>query len=210
MSVSQVEKFVNEAIALNYCWDRISLFGGEPTLHPQFFEIVDALKPYKAFNPDCYIDLVTNGAGHKVKSVLARLPNWVKVQNSEKTEGKESYPFGTYNIAPVDTVGFRFFSDYSKGCRIIESCFGLGLSMFGYYPCSPCMHVDRVFGFNIGIKQLSSVTDGALRAQMAILCRYCGWFKHPDLSTTVVEKISRSWQKVYAEYKRQKPVLSRY
>jgi hypothetical protein len=209
MSVEQIEKFVNEAIELKYYWNRVSLFGGEPTLHPQFFEILGVLKRYKDFNPDSLIDVVSNGAGDKVKSVLAKLPDWVSVECSEKEEKEESFPFGTYNVAPIDTLAYRFLSDFSKGCPIVALCYGLELSRYGYYPSSPCMHVDRVFGFDIGIKKLSQVNEQALRAQMKILCRYCGWFKK---STDIIltERMSPSWKKAYAEYKKQKPKLSLY
>jgi hypothetical protein len=208
-SVEQAEKFVKEAIELRYFWDRISLFGGEPTLHPRFFDILDVLKRYKDFNPDCVIDVVTNATGGKVNSILAALPSWVSVECSKKEEGREIYPFGSYNLAPIDLPAYKFFCDFSKGCPIIAGCYGLGLSRYGYYPSSPCMHVDRVFGFDIGIKKLSQVNEKALRAQMKVLCRYCGWFK---LYSGIIcaEKISGSWRKAYAEYKKQKPRLSLY
>jgi len=209
MSVEQIEKFIKEAIDLKYYWNRISLFGGEPTLHPRFFEIVGALKRYKDFNPDCIIDVVTNGAGERVKSVLSKLPAWLSVENTMKKEGQESHPFGSYNIAPIDCPQYRFFTDFSKGCWRLSFCYGLELSMYGYYPCSPCMGVDRVFGFDIGIKKLSLVTEKALREQMKILCRYCGWFREP---TEIIwtEKMSLVWKRAYLEYKRQKPKLSLY
>jgi len=209
MSVEQIERFVQEAIDLKYYWDRISLFGGEPTLHPQFFEILGALKRYKDFNPDCIIDVITNGAGERVNSVLSKLPGWLAVENTGKVEGQNSHPFGSYNIAPIDCLPYRFFTDFAKGCSRVSFCYGLELSMYGYYPCSPCMGVDRVFGFDIGIKKLSLVSEKALREQMKILCQYCGWFREP---TEIIwkEKISHAWKRAYAEYKKQRPKLSLY
>lgn len=210
MSVEQIEKFVQEAIDLKYYWDRISLFGGEPTLHPQFFEIVDALKRYKDFNPECIVDIITNGVGDKVKSVLSELPEWIAIVNSKKQEGQQSHLFGTFNVAPIDCKSYRYFTDFSKGCRLMEYCNGLALSMHGYYPNTSCaMGVDRIFGFDVGIKKLSLVTEKSLRDQMRILCKYCGLFREPfDLVRK--PKMSPSWKKAYSDYKKKKPELSLY
>ena len=209
MTVGQMEKFVNEAINLKYHWDQIFLTGGEPTLHPQFFEILDVLKQYKDFNPKSEILLETNGAGTKVQSVLKKLPVWISVNNSNKNEGKNSYAFFNYNIAPIDTLAYRF-SDFSKGCGRLSGCYGLCATMYGYYPCSPCMNVARVFGFDIGIKKLSLVTEKGLRKQLKILCKYCGWFKELQGEIILTEKMSRSWKRAFTEYRKQKPKLCLY
>jgi hypothetical protein len=209
MTIGQIKKILNEAINLRYYWNYIFLTGGEPTLHPQFFEILDALKEYKDFNPTCDIVLETNGAGNKVQAVLEKLPDWVLVAGSNKEENQNSYAFGTYNIAPIDTLRYRF-SDFSKGCSRLNDCYGLCATMYGYYPCSPCMNVARVFGFDIGIKDLSLVNEKALREQMIILCKYCGWFKEWLGRVVSTEKVSPSWKRAFAEYRKQKPKMSLY
>lgn len=210
ISVEQIEKFVQEAIDLKYYWDKISLSGGETTLHPQVFEIFDALKRYKDFNPECVIDIITNGAGDKVKSVLSELPEWIEIINSKKQEGQQRHLFGTFNVAPIDCKSYRYLTDFSKGCRIIEYCNGLALSKYGYYPNTPCaLGVDRVFGFDVGIKKLSLVTEKALGDQMKILCRYCGFFREP-FELVRKPKMSPSWKKAYSDYKKKKPELSLY
>src|SRR3989338_5929729 len=77
MSVSQVESFVNESIGLNWNWKVINILGGEPTLHPQFFEILEMIKKYKLFNPNSEITLATNGHGEIVKKRLLEVPSWI-------------------------------------------------------------------------------------------------------------------------------------
>jgi hypothetical protein len=210
MSLDQIEKFVREAIELEYYWNKINLTGGEPTLHPQIFEIFDALEKYKNFNPDCEFVLVSNGVGEKVESILSKLPKWVVIANSKKEEGKQSNVFIPFNMAPIDSKIYSRFADFSKGCQMLEDCQGLALSKYGYYPTSPCvLGIDRVLGFDIGIKKLSLVDETALRDQMRILCKYCGIFKRPyELITK--PKMSPSWKKAYSRYKKQKPTLSRY
>ena len=186
------------------------LTGGEPTLHLHFFKMLEVLKLYKRFNPECQIFLETNGAGDKVQLVLKTVPNWVTIWNSNKNEGKAVYDFVTYHVAPIDMIKYDSLTDFSKGCRRVSEHYGLCVSMYGYYPHSPCMSVDRVFGFNIGIKDLSLVTAKALRGQMKILCKYCGWFNVDQKAIVSVEKMSRSWKKALTDYRKQKPKLSLY
>lgn len=213
LSIEQIEKFVDSAKKLKYDWDFIRLRGGEPTLHPQFLECIEIIKKYKDFNPHCKIVLVTNGAGEEVKAVLAKIPNWIHVTHGNMLRPKEEKrydyaSFNTYNEAPIDLWYYKF-EDFTKGCYRIKECYGLALSRYGYYPCSPGANVDRVFGFDIGIKELSLVDEKALRNQMKILCRYCGHFKEPNYCTAE-EKVSASWEKAYKRYKKQEIKLSLY
>lgn len=209
MTVQQMESIVEEAVALEYYWDRIILTGGEATTHPQFFELLQVLERYRAFHPDCRFTLETNGVGKKVQSVLDRLPSWVSVNNSNKEQGQQSYAFVSYYVAPADILAYKF-SDFSKGCSRLDSTYGLCATMYGYYPCSPCMNVARVFGLDVGIQKLSMVTEEALREQMKVLCKYCGWFKERPDEEIDTEQISRSWRKALAKYKDRKPALTWY
>jgi len=43
MSVEQIQKFINESVDNNVKWERIRVMGGEPTLHPDIFEILNLL-----------------------------------------------------------------------------------------------------------------------------------------------------------------------
>lgn len=204
MSCEQIEKFVNESIKLNWEWKRIRLMGGEPTLHPHFFKILKIVRAYKDFNPRCVIEISTNGYGIKVNEVLSKLPNWVNVRNSKKESN--IHEFSSYNMAPIDLEEFKN-ADFSKGCWVTETC-GLGLTKYGYYPCGPGASADRIFGFNIGLKKLSSVNDLTLKNQLKLLCKYCGHYKdNYDAERITEEKMSVSWQKAYEKYKKRKPNL---
>jgi hypothetical protein len=210
MSLKQIKKFVDEAINLNYRWDSIKLRGGEPTLHPNILDILKILKKYKNFHPESKIILLTNGIGEKVNKVLSSLPDWICIQNSYKESGKYDYSFfNSYNVAPIDLFWYELTNDFSKGCIRLEVCHGLALSRYGYYPCTNGANVDRVFGFNIGIKNLSSANENALRTQMKTLCKYCGHYK---LTNDLIreEKMSKSWKRIYQDYKLHKPELSLY
>lgn len=207
MSVEQIKRFVNESIKLNWRWENIRLIGGEPTLHPQLFEILKILKRYKDLNPKCGIELSTNGLGTKVNEVLSKLPDWVIVANSNKESGIPK--FSSYNTAPIDLEKYKK-GDFSKGCPIITIC-GLGLNRYGYYACGPGASVDRVFGFDIGEKKLQLMNNSVLKNQLKILCRYCGHFKDIYGAEKISgREISDSWEEAYEKYKKRRPKLDVY
>ena len=213
MTVGQMKKFVAESIELDWKWEYIGLIGGEPTLHPDFIKILEIVKQYKNFYPKCNVDIVTNGFSDRTKSFLIEAPNWVTVKNSQKKSSINS--FSSYNIAPIDLKKCKD-GNFESGCWITQTC-GLGLSRYGYYACGPGASVDRVFGFNVGIKKLSKITNVKLKNQMKLLCQYCGHYKDPSILDSnrkkyfvKKEQMSPSWDEAYKKYKKEKPTLSLY
>jgi hypothetical protein len=207
MSISQVEQFVNESIDLNWKWKQISLLGGEPTLHPQITEILKIIKRYLDFYPGCKIEIATNGCGPKVKKIVSKLPTWIFVRSTDKNS--ISHDFCSYNLAPIDFEKYKQ-ADFSKGCWITTAC-GLGLTKYGYYSCGAGASVDRVFGFDIGLKSLKQLSHQKLRKQMIQLCSYCGHYKKNHNTKRIKhEEISESWEKAYLEFKKEKPQLTKF
>ena len=207
MSIEQLTKFVKESIDLNWRWKEIKLMGGEPTLHPDFAEVLDTVYDYKKIYPDCVVLVITNGYGERVREVLSDMPGWVTVSNRVKTTNV--HRFQSYNLAPIDIEKFMH-ANFARGCFIIEDC-GLGLNRYGYFCCGPGAGVDRVFGFDIGIKSLSALTDEALRDQLRCLCRYCGHYKYNYKEEWVTtEEISASWRAAFEKYREQRPALTLY
>jgi len=207
MSLEQIEKFIKESFDLNWQWDRIILIGGEPTVHPHFFQVLDIVKRYKDRYPNCVIEVATNGCGSKVNEVLAQMPDWVFVRNSKKQSIKHN--FSSYNIAPIDLKRYQK-ADFGRGCWITTTC-GLGLTRHGYYPCGAGGSLDRIYGFGVGLKHLESVTPEALQAQLKTLCKYCGHFKDNDNVAKVdSETVSPSWKTAYEKYSQKTPDLPSY
>lgn len=207
MSVEQVARFVRESVDENWGWRRILLAGGEPTLHPRLGDVLETLAAYKKVSPDCYIGIVTNGCGERVRGMLSSLPDWVGVVNSEKASGVQR--FHTFNVAPIDIEPLRN-DDFSRGCFTIEYC-GMALTRYGYYCCAPASAVDRVFGFDLGLKSLPAATDAALKDQLRRLCRYCGHYKYnyrEAWSTT--QQTSPTWLDAANSYRKEKPPLTLY
>ncbi len=197
MPVAQVEAFLADSVAVGIRWDRIRLLGGEPTLHPELPSMLSLLETYRSrHNPTLRIVVCSNGSGRQVRKVLSALPPYVTVKNTYKTDRQRL--FRPFNQAPVDLRRYRF-ADFGCGCRIIEDC-GLGLTPQGYYPCAVAGGIDRIFGFDLGRRTLPQAGDEMVD-QLERFCPLCGHFGFAW--PTRRHRISRTWKKGYARYKRQ-------
>ncbi|HEY1365856.1 MAG TPA: radical SAM protein [Gaiellaceae bacterium] len=206
MTVEQVARFVDESLELGWRWWKIALLGGEPTLHPRFFAILDELDRYRREVPDVVVQLISNGHGPRVNRVLAQLPPWVALRNTRKREPRQDH-FDAYNVAPQDLPEYAD-ADYSRGCTIPFMC-GMALTRYGFYPCGAGASVDRVFGWGRGVRSLAEVTPEGLLAEFWHLCRYCGHF-HGRKVAGPVEPMSPSWVEAYERWHRERPRLPLY
>lgn len=219
ISPLQVHHFVEESILAGRRWKRIWLEGGEPMLHPQLDEIVDILMRYRRdHNRGCEILLCTNGFGEKMDE-LRHLSANIMIRNSTKHPASRTGHF-TFNVAPVDLVQFSG-ADFSRGCYI-HRLFGIGLNRNGYYPHPVCGGIDRVFGFDIGFKNLPR-SAAEMAEQMQQLCRFCGHFRE-FYKAEGRKKIpfrrtgenlgegsrTESWIKAYRAFREKPPVLTPY
>lgn len=192
-----IQKFIDDSVALSWKWTKIKMYGGEPTLHPQFDKCLSMLLSIKkSFLPKVDLILQTNGCGEKTKRTLKNIPSDITVWNSKKYKNK--YLFETYNVAPIDLPQYQQ-TDFTKGCFRLSEC-GLGLSCDGkYYACAPGSHVDRIFRLDCGYSSLQELKEGNIREQIANMCRYCGLFKNPK-ETSVCQVTSKSWLDAYQKY----------
>jgi len=206
MTVEQVKKFIKSNIDNNMKWGKIRAMGGEATLHPDVLEILDLLVEYKRNHaPDTCIEIVTNGYGKKVMSVLSKVPKGVKIANTAK-KSRVQDKFFAFNLAPRDLLYYKF-ADYSVGCRGMNAC-GLGVTPYGYYVCPMAGGIDRVFGFDIGRKEMPLPGDPMLD-QTTVICQYCGRFRGMG-GWVKKEIISPSWQEALKKYKTKKPSLTSF
>jgi len=147
--------------------------GGEPTLHPHLFEILQSLLTYKnEFSQQTRLILVSNGFGPKVNRVLSKIPHSIEVENTRKVSIAQR--FDSFNVAPQDLPQYQH-KDFSRGCFLSLFC-GIGLNRYDYYPCAVGGGIDSVCGFGIGRKELPAGND-LMRDQLQVLCGYCGHFK---------------------------------
>ena len=220
MTLGQIERFVRESTAERWVWDRITVLGGEPTLHPDFLGILSELLAYRNPTSTTTFRIITNGFGDDVNAVLPRVGEPWQILNTHKT--RDSPRFSAYNLAPIDDPACRD-DDFSAGCAVTQWC-GLGLTRYGFYACGAGASVDRVFGMDIALKSLRDVSPVTVRAQLERLCRFCGHFSDFGAKVELVRRggsghpvtwssepaISPAWAAAYEAYRRSRPSLSLY
>jgi hypothetical protein len=213
ISPSQVEKFIAESIRTNRKWKRIDLIGGEPTIHPDFMEILDLIHSYKMdHSPATAIWLRSNGHGDRYKEIVGKMPLDVIVEHQPKTMDYFRKNYYAFNVAPIDLPTMNRL-DPENGCYVTSTC-GIALNKYGYYACGNGAGIDRIFGFDLGRKKLPPASD-EMRDQMRILCRYCGAFHRCFMRINIGRPadnfaISKSWKTIYEKYRRVHPPLTLY
>lgn len=204
MSVAQIQKFIKESIEADRKWQRIAISGGEPTTHPQFLEIANLILAYKkGFSPNAEIVVMTNGYGQDIQAALSQLPSGINICNSEKLQHPQiHYPT---TVAAQEVKEYRN-SDFSNACFITLEC-GIGLNLYGYYPCTVAAAMDRILGFDIGRKKLPT-TEDMMFDLLETFCSRCGHFLRYISSC----KKARTplWDKAIADFTKNPPVLTPY
>jgi hypothetical protein len=204
LSLVQIRRFVDESVRNGRRWCRIYVGGGEPTLHRDILETIELLLSYKKnYAPNVKIELSTNGYGRRAANILSRIPGEIGILNSKK-KSKTQW-LHPVNLAPVDSWLYRHL-DFSIGCDAIPAS-GITLTPFGYYPCPVAGAIDRVFGFDIGRKNLPAIDD-KMSEILSRLCRFCGSLVYAF--HTRKQRTSSSWRSAFAKYKEEKPSVSLY
>lgn len=203
MDVGQLRQWVDEWLVQKQRWQRIRVLGGEPTLHPRFDAVIAELERYRAWNGNCLIEVVSNGYGEHVRSVLAHLPSHIWIENSNKTSRIQP-GFGPFNLAPCDDHAYRH-ADYRNGCAIMDEC-GMGLTPLGYYPCAVAGGIDRIKRAGLGHASLPRPEDD-MTTSVAAACALCGRFRDGhyvprNLRPHLLDaQISPTWRTLYEQWR---------
>lgn len=213
MDITQIDKFIDETLKSSRTWERIRILGGEPFLHPEIKNILEKFVEFKKdFSHSTRIEISTNGYSTMIAEQIKNVPPEVAVINTYK-ESIYQEKFELFNLAPCD-LRHHYFTDYSNACWVTNDC-GIGLNKFGYYHCAVAAGIDRVMGFNVGLKSLPPLEEQMLK-QKQMLCRFCGHFLNRiHIKSHLREKISEevisnSWKSSYKRYSKIRPALSIY
>ncbi len=202
MSVEQIQRYVNEWIDAGYHWDLLEIAGGEPTMHPDFLEIIGILREYRnRYSPGTRIKVLTNGAGEKTQRLASQVPSDIEVENSNKGGKRQAeLKHATFNLAPEEVPGYGSV-DYRNACEYTHRC-GTGLGPTGYYHCPVAAGMDRIFEWNIGRQSLPSEDDDMLDLAERF-CRKCGYFlKELEYKKPLGKQFtSPAWQQEYDGYR---------
>jgi|GEM_PF-3363707 organic radical activating enzyme len=226
MTLQQVKKFIEESKNCEKKWARIAISGGEPTLHPDIIEIVGLVLEYRnsSLPKSSFVQIVSNGynnAREVLKKIESMFTQEVERNTSYNTLVRNNNKrnkivlHSPINMAPIDDET-RNNNDFRNGCWVTETT-GLGLTRYGYYGCSAGASIDRVFGYDIGIRSLKDVCMNRLIEQRKKLCRLCGRFndlsidaEHYGPNWVIEEKTSITWDKAFQLYSKNRPSLAIY
>lgn len=208
MTINQVDKILYESLSLNTPYKNIWLLGGEPCLYKHLDNILTILNNYRKRINDCNIRLWTNGYGTEVLQQIVKLPSWMTITNSRKTPTSHPKDFHPFLVAAQDFSINRSLN-FRSGCRFIlpEKC-GIGITRHGIYVCAIAGAIDRIIGYDIGLRKLAEISHERFQYQCEKICRFCGHFLFDNEIDVGNVLISRTWQKFIKIYKQQPPSLT--
>lgn len=177
---TQIQTLIEESLACHYPWQQWWLLGGEPTTHPQLWEILQLVDNYRQKRGDetFQVGIVSNGWGKRTQEILGqiylRYP-WIQIRIDAKQPGQNPH-FVPVLLAPID---HRQDIDWSThqciGCPVAWQC-GLGMNYAGFFPCCVAGAFYRVAGIGKPWKTLADITKQAILDAYQCFCRLCGFY----------------------------------
>jgi wyosine [tRNA(Phe)-imidazoG37] synthetase (radical SAM superfamily) len=192
--LKQISNIFLNLLLLEQPFTKIHILGGEPTLHPDLFKVLQVINSYREKIKNTEIKLWSNGQGEKINQTLCLLPNWVEVKITPKSNPFGNNNFEAFLAAPIDYKHLHI-GDYENGCSNIQAnkC-GVGVNKNGFYVCPVAGAIDYVKKFGLGINNLKNLNNETFKKQCSQLCMYCGHFLVDKEIFLPINTISKSWK----------------
>jgi len=201
---SKLDDMLCKSARIGKIWTRITLTGGEPTMHHAFEEIVRVMMRYKnRHNPQCHATTFTyHHPVHyeKIERMLRKYPD-LEVKDTNKSV-PERHVFAVC-MAPVDDSKYGPDHIY-RGCHLGCRLCGLGFDNSGFYCCSIAAGIARVFGMQIAIPSIYGVSMDALIDQFRHVCPKCGFYNLCRAKDKGREWISPTWRRAFRDFNRRR------
>jgi hypothetical protein len=198
MTLDEIKKYAEIIIPSIGPLSRIAIAGGEPTLHPQIFDVLDILMSKIRPLLEIPILFFSNGVGEKVSAVLAKMKERYSVYESEfvnrnrgtvkalntssyqiflirsKTQNYQIYIRGGGNHIPVFRASIDYMKEENiliKRCWLRDAC-GYGITSRGIFVCvARAPAISEVFELEPGFDHVPSLEEE--NTQLKNFCKYC-------------------------------------
>ena len=196
--------FLEECNRIGKRWEKMTVTGGEPSLHPHVWRAIRMLERYQERHQRTKLFFYTNGQTPVSEQIIAKLTGtqWrLRIRPKDK---KYLRHFVTMNDAPGDHPCY-VPGTCDLGCRRGMTC-GIGLAVDGrVWPCSLAYHIDRVFGFGLTVPaSIGAVTLEGMTAVFPVVCKLCGaydWDTSWGVRRTNRQTTSPSWDEAIKRYR---------
>lgn len=166
MTVEDVKEFFRQARELNFNPD-ILIIGGEPTLHPNFLEIVAIAREFKG---DGLVQVWTNGRDRELVKLIREKYNASVPEETFKEKSRTDFPWDDYFISPAD-FGIKREKCWQHGSEIC----GISVDSGGYMPCAVGGMIDGMLHLGLRTKRLADLFDNDKNAAITEkMCAHCG------------------------------------
>lgn len=166
MTLDDVKEFFRQCDELNWNPD-VLIIGGEPTLNPQFLEIVAESRKFKK---NGLVQVWTNG---RDRDIVAKIRNDFNASVPEETfklKSRIDFPWDDYYISPAD-YGIERHKCWQHGSEIC----GISVDANGYMPCAVGGMIDGILKLGLRTKKLSDLFDNDKNAAITKeMCKHCG------------------------------------
>ena len=219
LSIKTVREYIPEI--LSYLKSKpqstLCLAGGEPTLHPQFFEILDLLLLEVRPEIKLPIVVVTNGVGEAAK-ILDEIKRRFNTASSENLEVElidtlvnpnvqveliisKARKLGNLRHHPIFRAPIDLYphlkeienDDFYKTCFLRKTCGSVFITPYGVYIClSAAPLISTIFKLGQGLDHFPSPEEEHKQGQR--FCRYC-WIRVSGEAPRITSSFERAIEK---------------